>query len=152
MFAFILLVVLGGGIGLLAVSLAESPKPATDGGRDQRAPDAPTDQEPGDEPGVREADPEPVEATTEVLVPAAVAAAVREPATPTRRRPDPRSVPRAYTAIEGRFQDVAAPSWGRRLFSLIALVVIAALIGVALAATAAAIIGAIAELVDAAVG
>ena len=167
--AFILLVVLGGGIGLLAVSLAESPKPATDGGPDHRAPDHDGEPKPDAAEPVDESEPEPevtpepepnpepdpVE-TTDVLVPVGSGTNLTgsEPRTTPapRRRPDPRTVPRAYTAIEGRFEEVATPPWWRRLLSLVALVVIAVLIGVGLAAMAAGVIGAVAELIDAAVG
>lgn len=135
MLAFILLVVLGGGIGLVAVSLAGSPKPATDGGPDHRAPGHDDDPEPDPVEPVADTEPEPdVERGS------------------PRRRPDPRTVPRAYTAIEGRFDEVATPPWWRRLLSLVALVIIAVLIGVGLAAVAAGVIGAIAELLDTAVG
>lgn len=164
MLAFILLVVLGGGIGLLAVSLAELPKPATDGGPDHRARDhddepetdgvepvAEPEPEPDMEPDM-EPEHEPAEAT-DVLVPVGSGTGPDAGATPgPRPRPDPRTVPRAYTAIEGRFEEVATPPWWRRLLSLVAIVVIAVLIGAGLAAVAAGVIGAVAELVDAAVG
>lgn len=174
MLAFILLVVLGGGIGLLAVSLAQASKPATDGGPNHRAPDH------DDEPGTDAAEPDPEAATepdpeagpetrpdagpdgarsveaTDVLVPVGSATVSTNPVSGAgpvrRRRPDPRTVPRHHIAIEGRFDEVARPPWWRRLLSLVALVVIAVLVGTGLAAMAAGVIGAIAELVDAAVG
>lgn len=140
MLAFILLVVLGGGVGLLAVSLAESSKPATDAGSDRRGPGPDDDaDEPENQPV-----PEPVD----------------EPRAPTRppverrprRTPDPRNVPRAYTAIEGRFADVArAPLW-RRILSIIGIVLIAVALGVGLAAVFGAIIGALAEILGNTIG
>lgn len=156
----ILLVVLGGGVGLLAVTLAESPKPATDGGASRRAPKAGDDHS-EEESGARRA-------------PAPAPVPVPSPAPPPRResRPEPTpapspvavaeagpprrssrgDVPKAFTAVEGRLQDVArAPLW-RRLVSLVLIVVIAVGVGAAIAAIAAAIIGAAAEILGNTIG
>lgn len=154
MLAFILLVVLGGGLGLLAVSLAESPKPATDRGNERRAPD-PASDEPVDEL-VDEALVEP-EPSFEAELVEAYAGPKVEPgpplaATATRRRPDLRDVPPAYTAVEGQFDAVAVPPIWRRLLSICALVAIAVVLGVGVAAAAAAVMGTLAELLNAAVG
>lgn len=61
-------------------------------------------------------------------------------------------VPAAYTAIEGSYRDVArVPIW-RKLVSLASLLGILLVIGVTIAALAGATFGAVAELVDGAIG
>jgi len=161
---FILLVVLGGGLGLLAVSLAESPKPATDRGDGTRAPDVETELDPPldeavddvrEDPMTAGLEPDPVEPEASLddeLAAVLATAAPDPPARTAQRAPDPRRVPLAYTAIEGRYDVVAVSPLWRRLLSLVALTAIALAIGAALAAVAAAVFGALAELLNSAVG
>lgn len=164
MLAFILLVVLGGGLGLLAVSLAESSKPATPGAPKRRAQGRePDDTEDADSPPTGEPQPEP--APEPELGPVLVArprhavttaagpiVGPRSAPRPRTQAPNRRNVPRAYTAIEGRFNEVAvAPLW-RRILSLLILVVIAVAVGVGFAAATAAVVGALTELLNAAIG
>lgn len=61
-------------------------------------------------------------------------------------------IPAAYTALEGTYREVARTPLWRKLVSLVLLVVILAVIGVAIAAIAGATFGIVAELVDGAVG
>lgn len=142
---FILLVVLGGGIGLLAVSLAGSPKPATDRGPTTRARRPGTDEESAD-------DQDPADTVTPQPEPDLPLAPSTPPVARKRRVPDVRQVPRAHVAIEGRYDEVGAAPWWRRLLSLVALVVLVIVLGVGIAAVAAAVIGAISEFVGTAVG
>lgn len=152
MLTLILLVVLGGGVGLLAVGLIDarglsrllgrfapgSLRPARRGGTTPPpAPDAgPAVAVAGGAPMAFE----PVEAAYEPL-PAPAAG---------RRRSD--KVPAAYTAVEGTYREVGrVPLW-RKLLSLVALLGILALVGTTIAALAGATFGAVAELVDSAVG
>ncbi len=166
MLALILLVVLGGGIGLMAVSLAESTKPATGGAEPTRGPD-PATSDPEDhavDDGDAESEavesreagpdplPHPVAPAIELLEPVVVPApAAVTPPTPAPR-PDPRSVPRAFTAIEGTYAEVAnAPVW-RRAISLVGIAVIALAAGVGIAGLAAAVVGAAAEVINNTIG
>lgn len=72
------------------------------------------------------------------------------PVTPARR--DGKRVPAAYTAVEGTYREVArAPMW-RKAVSLVSLLGILVVVGVAIAALAGATFGALAEMVDSAVG
>jgi hypothetical protein len=171
---FILVVVLGGGVGLLVVSLAESEKPATDAGPRRRAPDpstapehhdsvepdAPVDEAP---PPVPEPEPQPDPEPEAELVPEVWVdpAPEREPVFapwrpaaaegPVRRR-SAGAVPAAFVAVEGSYADVArAPVW-RRLFAVIAILAIAVIGGVAVAAILAAVIGAAAEVLGNTIG
>lgn len=169
MLTFILLVVLGGGAGLWVVSMAESPKPATDGSQSPRArvrellrrlttepagthDDSEPDDEYEDRSHVGETprpEPEPV--------PAAVGAHAEadgpSPAEPRRADgPAGGRVPKAYTAIEGRFADVAhVPLW-RRALSLIGIVVITLIMGVGIAAVLGAAFAAVAEVFSNTIG
>ena len=174
MLAFILLVVLGGGLGLLAVSLAESTNPATAGDEPTRGDDeplvpvaAPDDAEPDpdDEPldavgpvGGGPPDPEPpaIESLRPVEVPApAIVVPPPSPRPSPRRapaRPDPRTVPRAFTAVEGSFAEVArAPIW-RRGMSLVGIGVIVVAAGIGIAGLLAAVVGAAAEVLNNTIG
>ncbi|MDZ7674253.1 MAG: hypothetical protein U5K30_04200 [Acidimicrobiales bacterium] len=58
----------------------------------------------------------------------------------------------AQIAVEGRYADVAGASVLRRLFSLVALVVIVVVVGVLIAAILGAVVGAVAELLGNAIG
>lgn len=74
------------------------------------------------------------------------------PPTSSSGRRDGERIPAAYTAIEGSYRDVTrVPAW-RKLVSLATLLGILLVVGVTIAALAAATFGAIAELVDGAVG
>lgn len=74
------------------------------------------------------------------------------PPTSSSGRRDGEQIPAAYTAIEGSYRDVTrVPAW-RKLVSLATLLGILLVVGVTIAALAAATFGAIAELVDGAVG
>lgn len=162
MLTLILLVVLGGGVGLLAVTLAESPKPATDGGRIRRAQkpsDAHEEAEPTAEAAPaptptprsdREPNPKPNPEPNRVPAPAATRVVEADAGPP--RQASRGDVPKAFTAVEGRLQDVAAAPLWRRLVSLVLIVIIAVGVGVAIAAIAAAIIGAAAEIVGNTIG
>lgn len=84
---------------------------------------------------------EPVHTTAEPL-----------PPTSPSGRWDGKKIPAAYTAIEGSYRDVTrVPPW-RKLVSLVTLLGILLVVGVTIAALAGATFGAIAELVDGAVG
>lgn len=152
----ILLVVLGGGAGLTAVwlvdarglsrllgrfapgSLRPTRRPGTTG---PEAADAPVTVPVLSAPGTGSVTFEPVETSFEAL-PAPV---------PAGRRGSTK-VPSAYTAVEGSYRDVArVPLW-RKLVSLALLLGTLAVISVAIAAIAGAVFGAVAELVDNAVG
>ena len=74
------------------------------------------------------------------------------PAQASTGRPNEKRVPAAYTAVEGTYRDVARPPLWRRVISLVSLLVVLLLVGVAIAALAGAVLGVIAELVDGAVG
>ncbi len=174
MLTLILLVVLGGGVGLLAVSLAEKPKPATNDAAGPRAgaPDEPSPSDPTPAP-----EPEPFmpvrtpEPTPPRGQPAIPAVGTPLPLVATGRpavadRPDPRferadalprridrgRVPKAYTAVEGRYQDVIRPPIWRRLVSLGLIAVIVVVVGVSIAAILGAIIGAVAEVLGNTIG
>ena len=166
---FILVVVLGGGVGLLVVSLAESEKPATDAGPDRRAPTAPEagrDLEPEPEPEVEPEPhpaPEPEPDVRDEPAPRPWIAPTPEPEPvfaalqpevvdgPVRRR-SAGAVPTAFVALEGSYADVAgAPLW-RRFFAVITILAIAVLGGVVVAAVLAAVIGAAAEVLGNTIG
>jgi len=71
---------------------------------------------------------------------------------PAGRRGRRGEVPAAYTAVEGTYREVArVPLW-RKVTSLALLLAVLAVIAVAIAAIAGAVVGAVAELVDGAVG
>lgn len=149
MLTLILLVVLGGVVGLLAVSLAESSKPATDEAPSRRA-DAERDLAPA-------ASAVPVPAVT--VAPQPVVAPVVEPraagpilAETLPRKVDRGSVPKAYTAVEGRYQDLIRPPIWRRMTSLALIVVIVVVVGVSIAGILGAIIGAVAEILGNTIG
>lgn len=161
MLTLILLVVLGGGVGLVAVSLAESSKPATDAGpvgrepgsgRDSTEPPEPPESDEPDEPAAPPPEPPsaPVVRRAEPVAQAPAPVAVLDHGPPRRRsRGD---VPKAYTAVEGRYRDVArAPLW-RRLVSLVLIVAIAALCGVVIAAVLGGAIGAASEIIGNTIG
>ena len=165
--------VLGGGVGLLVVSLAESSEPATDAGRSGRG-DAPVEPPPEALP---DPDPEPVpavQATPEpqlepesepaldpapLLVGAAATAtdaawpeAEHAPPLPRRQRDVEGPVPATRTAVEGRYDEVAsAPLW-RRIMAVIGIVLITVTSGVAIAAILGAVIAAAAEVLGNTIG
>jgi hypothetical protein len=141
----ILLVVLGGGAGLMAVWLIDSRGLSRllgrSEGRSLRRP-RPADTTP---PPAPDSDVSPPERRFEPLV-------APDPA-PTRpgRRSSTR-VPAAYTAVEGAYRDVArTPVW-HKLVSLVSLCAVLVVIGVTIAALVGATFGLVAELVDSAVG
>lgn len=167
MVTLILLVVLGGGGGLMAVwlidarglsgllgpsegrSLGRSRHGHTSGATGDAPPETPREHR--FEPLV----PSPAgpsasaAATTATFEPIEVPLAPRPG--PTARR-DRKRVPAAYTAVEGTYREVArVPVW-RKAVSLGLLLGILLVIGVAIAALTAATFGALAELVDGAVG
>ena len=153
--------VLGGGVGLVVVSLAESEKPATDAGPDGRAgahPDGPepetepeleTEVEPEPEPEQRpapEPEPEPERRFAPLAFPTSGSTAGPE------RRRSAGSVPAGFVAIEGTYAEVArVPIW-RRLLAVVGIVAIAVFGGVAIAAVLAAVFGAAAELLGNTIG
>lgn len=100
---------------------------------------------------------EPAEHEPTVAVPTTVATyePVEVPLAPlpaTSGRRDGKRVPTAYTAVEGTYREVArVPLW-RKAVSLVSLLGILVVVGVAIAALAGATFGAIAEMVDSAVG
>lgn len=164
MLTFILLVVLGGGAGLWVVSMAEASKPATAGSRPSRAPvrellarftaetktpEGEPEPEPEHEP-VADREPEPAGVEVRAHEPAPLETESRR-----TRRAHARAggrVPKAYTAVEGRFADVArVPLW-RRVLSLIGIVVIAGLVGVGIAAVLGAAFAAVAEIFSNTIG
>lgn len=178
MLTLILLVILGGGVGILAVSMAEA-KPAMrdDGQRRARTPATPTpesadepvigpDTDPVDEPVTPPVTPPatqtrqtPVPATTPAPRPAPTRAPVLStPRTVRRTTPGlPRqvergSIPAAQTAVEGPLHDLVRPSIPRRVFSLVGIVVIAVVIGVGIAALLGAVVGGAAEIVGNTIG
>lgn len=173
----ILLVVLGGGAGLLAVwSVHPDSRPRPTGRpglRSLRAsrPEVTTRDAASTE--TRSGPPVPADArqravpdeavgagTTAVLevveapaepdrVTAAVDATLRAGPARRRRRGD---VPRAFTAIEGTYRDVAVVTVWRKALSLALLLAVLFGMGVGLAAMTAAGLGVAAELVDRAIG
>lgn len=135
-----------------------------DGGSDRRAPDADEPQitpagQPHDEPeeddgvdGVEAVDDEPDDDRSEPEPEPATRPERREHDEPRRRALDPRHVPKAFTAVEGRYADVAvAPVW-RRLLSLTGILLIAVTIGVGVAALLGAVIGAASEILGNTIG
>jgi hypothetical protein len=170
---FILVVVLGGGVGLLVVSLAESSEPATDAGRSGRG-EAPVEPPPE---ALLEPDPEPVPAVqvtpepqleqepgpaldpAPLLVGAPTTAtdaawpeAEHAPPLPRRPRDVEGPIPANRTAVEGRYDEVAsAPLW-RRVVAVIGIVLITVTAGVAIAAVLGAIIAAAAEVLGNTIG
>ncbi|MDE0804063.1 MAG: hypothetical protein OSA99_12145 [Acidimicrobiales bacterium] len=158
MLTLILLVILGGGVGILAVSMAEG-KPAMRGDGSRRAHTAETSES---EPTTQQvAASMPTPASTPA--PAPTPTPGRDPRTPVartiRRTTDglPRqvargAVPSAQTAVEGAFHDLVRPSIPRRVLSLVGIVVIAVVIGVGIAALFGAVVGGAAEIVGNTIG
>lgn len=150
----ILLVVLCGGLGLLAVSMAESSKPATP---DRRSPRATTGgADPTGVPDATSLEPDPDDGTptdpgARDPAPADVAAALATEASPRRVRL-PAQVPRSQIALEGAFAEVARPSVPRRAASLFGIVAIVVVAGVAIAAVLGAIVGGFAEILGNTIG
>lgn len=149
----ILLVVLGGGAGILAVSLIDSGGLSRLLGRLERfslrgrrarhtAPASSDEAAP-----TPSADIELVERADGLVA----VGGTRSPAHPAPRS-GLRNVPKAYTAVEGTYRDVARLPWWRRAVSLVALAAIVVVLGAASAALAGAAIGAAAELLDGAIG
>ncbi|HSP04578.1 MAG TPA: hypothetical protein VLR27_13795 [Acidimicrobiales bacterium] len=156
MLTLILLVVLGGGAGLMAVWLIDARGLSRLLGR--FAPGSLRPTRPADT--TRTETPEPA-APEPALTSAATVATAYEPVEssfeplpapePATRR-DQKKVPAAYTAVEGTYREVArVPLW-RKLVSLVVLLVILAVVGATIAALAGATFGLVAELVDGAVG
>jgi len=166
-------VVLAGGAGLLAVGLVDpgSLRKATGrtGRRSLRAPrqqgtpraehrrSAPPTPAPVPEP-LPGPDPLPVGREVEVVAVGATGPALRRSSVPvaadevpTRRRRRG-GIPRQFTAVEGSYRDVAVTPLWRKLTSLVLLLAVLFGAGVGLAAVAAASLGAVAQLVDRAIG
>lgn len=98
-------------------------------------------------------DPSPTAEAAAVLTyePVQTSAEPPPPTSPSGRR-DGKEIPAAYTAIEGSYRDVTrVPLW-RKLISLATLLAILLVVGVTIAALAGATFGAVAELIDGAVG
>ena len=160
MLTLILLVVLGGGVGILAVSMAER-KPATNAPDSRRARDRsegaptatatppPVEQQP-DRPQPQP-EPQPAPQPQPVPQPAPSPPARGRSAGPERRlhRGD---VPRSQTAVEGELGDLLRPSLPRRLTSLVGVVLLVVGVGVGIAAFLGAIVGGVAELFGNAIG
>ncbi|MCO8125601.1 hypothetical protein NHL50_00065 [Acidimicrobiia bacterium EGI L10123] len=156
MLTLILLVVLGGGAGLLAVWLVDarglsrllgrfapgSLRPTRRGGTTATPPSGTSATEPAPAaPGPEQAAFEPVGTPLAPL-----------PASAPAGRRGQKKIPSAYTAVEGTYREVArVPLW-RKLVSLVFLLLTLAVIGVGIAAVAGAAFGLVAELVDGAVG
>ena len=173
MLTFILVVVLGGGVGLVVVSLAESEKPATDAGQNGRAdppdagpgpgaePEPDTVPEPEPEPEPEPVpDPEPVVASgppperrfAPLVPPTPGPSGPSGPAAGPERRRSAGSVPAGFVAVEGTYAEVArVPIW-RRLLAVIGILAIAVVGGVVIAAVLAAVVGAAAELLGNTIG
>lgn len=137
-----MLVLLGGGAGLAVVGLAH---PRTSAWmRSHLAPGSLRGTRgQSTMPGAEAPDPAPE--GPEVRVEASA------PAGPPRRR-QRGDVPRAFTAIEGSWHEVAvAPRW-RKALSLVLLLAVLFALGIAIAVLTAAVVGLAAELVDGAVG
>lgn len=163
--------VLGGGVGLLVVSLAESSEPATDAGRSGRgdapvepSPEALPEPDPEPVPAVQaasepqvEPEPEPALDPAPLLVGAPTTAtawpeAEHAPPLPPRRRDVEGPVPATRTAVEGRYDEVAsAPLW-RRIVAVIGIVLITVTSGVVIAAVLGAVIAAAAEVLGNTIG
>ncbi|MFP5576605.1 MAG: hypothetical protein ACLGIZ_00050 [Acidimicrobiia bacterium] len=170
MLTLILLVVLGGGAGLAAVwlvdarglpglvgwfegrSLRRSSRPDTTPRRAEAPlPAASAQAEPMERFPVEEPSPTAEAAAVLTYEPVQTTAEPPPPTSSSGRR-DGEQIPAAYTAIEGSYRDVTrVPAW-RKLVSLATLLGILLVVGVTIAALAAATFGAIAELVDGAVG
>lgn len=73
------------------------------------------------------------------------------PAGPARRR-QRGDVPKAFTAIEGTWHDVAVAPWWRKALSGVLLVAVLMAVGIGIALLTAAVVGLGAALVDSAVG
>lgn len=144
--------ILGGGVGILAVSMAEA-KPAMRGDGSRRARAAETSES------------EPTTTHVAATVPAPVTAPAprREPPPPTARTVRRNSsglprqmvrgaVPTAQTAVEGALHDLVRPSVPRRVLSLVGIVAIAVVIGVGIAALLGAVVGGAAEIVGNTIG
>lgn len=159
MLTFVLLVVLAVGVGLIAVFAAEEGHLATEFGERRReatrrrAARHHRDDDPGPlalpeldaESGI-EGDPVPSGST--VTAPeGASRPRVRGMSAPAAKR-----IPKPYVAVEGRFEDVGRASLARRMASLMAIAVIVVALAVGSAAILAALFGAIAEMLDAAIG
>ncbi len=173
--------VLGGGAGLLAVSLVDSrglsrlvgrfERPSLRAHRPRHTTTTADTGAAAATPSAAHLDDQPVIVEAEILEtgPVGEVVAVRAPVAapvngtggqrptgvlgvatgpPRARRADARSVPAAYTAVEGTYREVARPTAVRRLASLLALLVLVVVLGVAIAALAGAAIGAAAELLD----
>lgn len=179
MSTLILLVVLGGGAGLMAVWLIDArglsslvdrsgwrslrrPR-ASDTARD-RAPETPTHTaSPGAElaPGSLWQVPErtqelpPPTGAAPGPTPAVAYVPLEVPFEPLPResvRRDGKRVPAAYTAIEGSYRDVARTPLWRKVTSLVSLVGVLVLVAAVATALTGAAIGLLAELVDGAIG
>ena len=162
MLTLILLVILGGGVGILAVSMAEG-KPAMRGDGSRRAHTAETSESEPTTQQVAASMPTPASTPAPAPTPTPTPTPGRDPRTPVartiRRTTDglPRqvargAVPSAQTAVEGAFHDLVRPSIPRRVLSLVGIVVIAVVIGVGIAALFGAVVGGAAEIVGNTIG
>lgn len=125
MLTFILLAVLAGGVGLVAVSAAERNDPATPRVGTRRG-DSPRRAKRSRRSTAQGSD--------------------------GRRRRGIGDVPRGYTAVEGSFAAVAMASPGRRAMSLAAIVAISAAVAVAIAASIGLSAAAVWRVLDSAIG
>lgn len=147
----ILLVVLGGGAGLLAVSLSDhrapwAPRERPDPPSLRPYPPQDTSPQASEDPATDPSAGEPRELTATV---------VRQPEPPaewTRQGYRRASASPARTAVEGPYHEVAEAPWWRRLLSLALIVVIVAVVGAGIAVIMGAAIAALAELLDGAIG
>lgn len=164
MLTLILLVVLGGGVGILAVSMAER-KPATGDAGTRRGTDAAADDgdrpEPPRNPSETASDPASSPTTaverTPGPRPGPGPGPVARPERPRRiagpaRRRSRGDVPKSQTAVEGRLADLVRPSMPRRIASLVGVAVIVVAVGVGIATVLGAIVGAAAEILDNTIG
>lgn len=135
MLTLILLVVLGGGAGLLAVSLSDhrAPWAALLGRR-----------------GAASLRPSPAQDTSPAIDDTELW--IRPPDEPPRRYQRVGATPKDRTAIEGPYDEVALAPWWRRLVSLVLIVVVLTVLGAGIALVLGAVFAAIGALLDGAIG
>ena len=146
MLTLILLVVLGGGVGILAVSMAE-PKPAMRGMGSRRARAAEdTSTGPSTDPEFH------VDAPPEAQPQTPTPAPLRRTTIGLPMRDRRGSVPAAQTAVEGSLHRLVRPSIPRRVLSLVGIAAITVVVGIGIAAIFGAVVGAAAEILGNAIG